>query len=150
MKGKPASFDKPQRESERGSLTGHSWMQRPHPRVALSPKRKRARGSCLPSRNRGPAERGGPTGGLGRRSPRRGAGRVRLPGGDRWRADTPDCTWSRNVDDDRSTCGLEPSPVSPGRTMTGTCGPPRPPLTPWPSLRNFQSTQEQETKNAEW
>lgn len=65
--------------------------------------------------------RGGPSEGLGLHGPRQGAGRVRLPARHRWRADTPDCTWSRNVEDDRSTCGLEPSPVSSGRTMTGTC-----------------------------
>lgn len=52
---------------------------------------------------------------------RQDAGRVHLPGKDRWRADTPYRTWSRNVNDDRSTCGLEPSPVSSGWTMTGTC-----------------------------
>lgn len=58
---------------------------------------------------------------LWQRSWRQDAGRVRLPGKDRWRADTLYCTWSRNVNDDRSTCGLEPSPVSSGRTMTGMC-----------------------------
>lgn len=93
--------------------------------------------------------RGGPSEGLGRHGPRQSAGRVRLPGRDRWRADTPDCTWSRNVEDDRRTCGLEPSPVSSGRTMTGMCVQSittLPPLTSSTSLRKFQSTKKQKVK----
>lgn len=93
---------------------------RPH-RKWLSPKSKHSQSSCLLFRNEHRQREEGHQKGLGRHSLRQGAGRVRLPGRDRWRADTPDCTWSRNVDDDSSTCGHEPSPVSSGRTMTGMC-----------------------------
>lgn len=65
MKSKPASFDKPHRESGTG-LTHRAFPNAAStPRVALSPKRKRARGSCLPSRNRGRQGEGGRQGGRG-------------------------------------------------------------------------------------
>lgn len=118
-KEKYAVFMLNQREKvQQGKLTRHPWMQRPH-RKWLSPKSRRKQSSCLLFWNECRQREEGHQ--KGRHSPRQGAGRVRLPGRDRWRADTPGCTWSRNVDDDRSTCGLEPSPVSSGRTMTGMC-----------------------------
>lgn len=105
----------------------------------------------------GEEQRGGPSEGLGRHGPRQDAGRLRLPGRDRWRADTPDCTWSRNVEDDRRTCGLEPSPVSSGRTMTGMCVQSiTTPASPYPLLPlslslflspcKFQDTKKQKVK----
>lgn len=103
--------------------------------------------ACCSGMRRRWRRQAGPSEGLGRHSPRQGAERVRLPGGDRWRADTPDCTWSRNVEDDRSTCGLEPSPVSSGRTMTGMCVQSiATPASPNPLSASFQSTKKAESE----